>query len=96
MMSFSKDTDFARSTSARIASYLISLLDAGKSSLMAYSIFSPVGALSFKPTPTPVWQEASYTLRIHQPALPWSTSSWGSSTIKSTNICPFNARRGLY
>ena len=29
MMSFSKDTDFARSIMARISSYLVSLLDAG-------------------------------------------------------------------
>ena len=43
MMSFSKDTDFARSILARISSYLVSLLDKGKSSCMAYSILSPLG-----------------------------------------------------
>ena len=54
MMSFSEDTDFARSILARIASYSVSLLDAGKSSHMACSIISLVGALSSKPTPTSV------------------------------------------
>ena len=54
MMSFFEDTDFARSTSTRIALYSISLLDAGKSSRIAYSILSPVGALSCKSTPAPV------------------------------------------
>ena len=55
MMSFSENIDFARSISARIASYTVSLLDVGKSSHMAYSIISSVGALSFKPTPAPIW-----------------------------------------
>ena len=96
MMSFFKDANFARSTPARIASYLVSLLDAGKYSRMACYIISPVGALSCKLTPTPIWLKASSTLRIHQPALPWSTSGWGNSAKKSTNICSFNARRGLY
>ena len=41
MMSFSEDTDFARSTPARIALYSDSLLDAGKSSHMVCSILSP-------------------------------------------------------
>ena len=57
MMSFYKDTDFARSTPTKNASYSVSLLDAGKSSHMAYSILSLVGALSYKPTPASVWQE---------------------------------------
>ena len=46
MMSFYEDTDFARSILARIASYSISLLDAGKPTRMACSILSLVGALS--------------------------------------------------
>ena len=54
MMSFYEDTDFTRSILVRIASYSISLLDAGKSSRIACSIFSLVGALSCKPTPAPV------------------------------------------
>ena len=83
MMSFSKDTNFSRLTPTRIASYSVSLLDswksrldvgksrldAGKSSRMACSIISPVGALSCKPTPAPIWREAHSTLRIHQPSL---------------------------
>ena len=70
MMSFSEDTDFARSTLARTASYLVSLLDARKSSHMVCSILSPLGALSCKPTQALVLREAPSTLRIHQPALP--------------------------
>ena len=86
MMSFSKDIDSGKSISARISSYSISLLDAGKSSHMTYSIFSLVGALNCNPTPAPVWREAPSTLRIHQPVLSRSTSGWGSSTKKSTSI----------
>ena len=65
MISFSEDIDFARSIPARIASYSVSLLDVGKPSRMAYSILSPIGALSYKPTPGPVSQASSSTLRIH-------------------------------
>ena len=65
MRSFSDDTNYARLTPARIASYLVSLLDAGKFSRMACSTISPIGALSCKPTPAPVWREASSTLRVH-------------------------------
>ena len=54
MISFSEDTNFARSIPARITSYSVSLLDMRKSSRMTYSIFSLVGALSCKPTPAPV------------------------------------------
>ena len=96
MMRFSEDTDSARSTQARIASYSVSLLDAGKSSRMACSILSLVGALSYKLIPAPIWREAPSTLRIHQPALPWSTSGRGSSAKNSTSIYPFNPKRGLY
>ena len=55
MMRFYEDTDFARSTLAKITSYSVSLLDEGKPSRMACLIFSLVGALSCKPTPAPVW-----------------------------------------
>ena len=54
MMIFSEDTDVAWLISDKIASYSVSLLYAGKSSRMACSIISPVGALSCKPTPGPV------------------------------------------
>ena len=66
MMIFSKDIEIARSIPGRIASYSASLLDTGKSNCIACSILSSVGALSCKPTPAPVCQEASSTLRIHQ------------------------------
>ena len=74
MMIFSEDTDVVRSIPTRFASYSVSLLDAGKSSHKACSILSPVGALSCKPTPTPVCREAPSTLRIHQPTLLGSAS----------------------
>ena len=54
MMSFYEDIDFARSIPAMITSYSVSLLDAGKSSRMACSIISPVGALSCKLTSAPI------------------------------------------
>ena len=96
MMSFSEYTYFVRFTQARISSYSVSLLYAGKSSWMACSIISPIGALNCKLTPAPVWQEVSSTSRIHHPALPWSISDWGISAKKSANIYPINAKRGLY
>ena len=55
MMSFSGDTDFARSIPTIIASYSVSLLDVGKSSRMTCYIFRPVRDLSCKLTPAPVW-----------------------------------------
>ena len=57
MMIFSKDMDIERSISARIASYSASLLDAVKSNLITCSILSPVGALSYKPTPATFFWE---------------------------------------
>ena len=63
MMIFSEDIDIMRSILARFSSYLVSLLDTGKYSRMACSIFSPVGALSCNPAP--VYREVSSTLRIH-------------------------------
>ena len=50
MKIFSEDTDVARLIPARISSYLVSLLDAEKSSRMACSIISHVGALGCKLT----------------------------------------------
>ena len=96
MMSFFEDTDFARSNLANISSYLVSLLDAWKPNCMVCSILSLVEALSYNPTQAPAWREASSTLRIHQSALLWSVSDWGSYTKKSANTCPFNAKRDLY
>ena len=88
MMRFSKDTNFARSTPTNIASYSVSLLDGRKPSRMAYSILSPIGALSFKPTPAPVWREEVPISRIHQLALPWSASNWGSYVKKYAKLAP--------
>ena len=65
MMIFYEDTEIARFIPARIASYSASLLDARKSNYIAYSILSPVGALSCKLTSTPMCREAPSTLRIH-------------------------------
>ena len=66
MVIFSEDMEIARSISARIASYSSLLLEARKSNRIACSILSLVGALSCKPTPVPICQEAPSTLRIHQ------------------------------
>ena len=96
MMIFSEDIDVARLIPARIASYSVSLLDAGKSNRMACSILSLVGTLSCKQTPAPVFREAPSTLRIHQLTLSGSTSHWGISAKKSASNYPFNVKRGLY
>ena len=92
MMIFFEDTEVARSIPAKFASYLASLLDAGKSNRIVYFILYPVGALSCKPTPAPIFWEASSTLRIHQSALLGSTSCCGIYA----NTCSFIAKRGLY
>ena len=96
MIIFCEDTEIVRSILARIASYSASLLDAGKSNRIACSILSPVGALSYKLTPTLVFRKALSTLRIHQSALLGSASCWGISAKKSANICLFIAKWGLY
>ena len=88
MMIFSEDTEIARSIPARIASYSVSLLDAGKPNRIACSILSPTGALSAKPILAPVCREVPSTLRIHQSMLPGSTSCCGISTRKYANIYP--------
>ena len=54
MMSFYEDSEFARSIPARIASYLVSLLDTRKFSRMACSILSLVGALRCNSTPASI------------------------------------------
>ena len=95
VMIFSEDTEIAKSIPARIASYFVSLLDAGMPNRMACSILSPVGALSVKPTPAPVCLEAPSTLRNHQSMLPGFAHCCRISARKSANICPFNAKRGL-
>ena len=48
MMICSEDTDVASSVPTRIASYSVSLLDAGKSNRMACSILSLVGAFKLQ------------------------------------------------
>ena len=96
MMIFSKDTEIARSIPVRIALYSASLFDARKSNHLTCCILSPIGALSCKPIPSPVFLEAPSTLRIHQSALSKSPSCWGIFAKKSVNICPFIAKQGLY
>ena len=96
MMIFSEDTEIARSIMAKIALYSVSLLDAGKPSCMASYILFTFRALSVKSTPTPICREAPSTLRIHQSVLLRSASCCRILARKSTNICPFKAKRGLY
>ena len=69
MMIFSEDMEIARFILAMIASYSASLLEAGKYKHMAYSIISPVGALSCSPSPNPICREAPSIFRVHQPKL---------------------------
>ena len=66
---FSEDTEIPRSIPTMIASYSGSLLEAGKSKRMVYSIISPIGALSCSPNPALVYREASSTFKVHQPEL---------------------------
>ena len=74
MMIFSENTEIAKSSLAMIASYSASLLEAGKFSCMAYSMTSPVGALSCSPRPAPICHEAPSTFKVHQPKLSSSIS----------------------
>ena len=53
MMIFFKDTEIERSSPAMIASYSVSLLEAGKFKRMAYSMISSVKALSCSPRSSP-------------------------------------------
>ena len=69
MIIFSEDTEIARSILAMIASYLASLLEAGKSKCMACFIISLVGALSYSPRSAAVCLEVPSTFRVHQPEL---------------------------
>ena len=66
MMIFSEDTELARSSPAIISSYSALLLEIGKSRCMAYSMTSPVRALSRSPRLAPVCREALSTFRVHQ------------------------------
>ena len=54
-----------RSIPAMIASYSASLLEAGKSKHMVCSIISSVEALSYSPSPAPVYRKAPSTFRVH-------------------------------
>ena len=74
MMIFSVDTEIARSSSAMIASYSASLLEAGKFKHMACSMTSHVGALSCSPRPALVCHEAPSTFRVHHLELSGSIS----------------------
>ena len=66
MIIFFKDTEIVRSIPTMMASYSASLLEAGKSKRMAYSIISPIRALSCSPRSAPVCREAPSTFRVHQ------------------------------
>ena len=91
MMIFSKDTDIARSSPAMIASYSASLLEVEKFRLMACSITSLIGALSWSPTLDPVCHEVPSTFRVHQPKLSGSISCLGISAKKLASTYPFSA-----
>ena len=74
MMIFSEDIEIARSIPTMIASYLASLLEAGKFRRMGCSMISPVEALSCSPKRAPVCHEPPSTFRIHQSKLSNSIS----------------------
>ena len=74
MTIFSENTEIARLSLAMIAPYLASLLEALKFRRMAYSMTSPVGALSCSPRSAPVYSEAPSAFRVHQFELSGSVS----------------------
>ena len=74
MIIFYEDMEITRSISTMIASYLASLLEAGKSKRMACSIISLVRALSSSLKPAPVYREVPSTFRVHLPELSGSIS----------------------
>ena len=74
MMIFSEDTEITRSSLTMIASYSASLLEAEKFRRMAYSMTSPIGALSCSPGSALVCREALSTFRVHHPELSDSIS----------------------
>ena len=94
--SLSADTIVASSIPTSMVSYSDSLLEALKPKQIAYLIISPIGDLSCKSMPTPVWRDAPSTLRIHHVMLPWLNPDWGISARKSARTCPFLASLGLY
>ena len=69
MMIFSEDMEIGRSIPVMIALYSASLLEASKSKLMAYSIISPIEALSCCSNPALNYREAPTTFRVHKSEL---------------------------
>ena len=96
MRSMSADRVAASSSSARMASYSDSLLEAPNSSRIDCSILSPDGVLNCKPMPASISLDAPSMLSIHQSELSGCASDWGSSTMKYASICPFFESLGLY
>ena len=91
-----KNRVVASSSSARMASYSNSFLEALNLSRITCSILSSDGGLNCKPMPTSVCLDAPSMLGVHQSELFGSVSAWGSSAMKSTNTCPFFESLGLY
>ena len=69
MRSLSADRVAASSSSARVALYSDSLLEALNPRQIACSILSPDGDLNCKPIPAPVCLDAPSMLSIHQSEL---------------------------
>ena len=84
------------SSSARMASYSGSLLEALNLSRIACSILSSDGDFNCKPIPALVCLDAPSTLSVHQSKLSGCVSDWGSSAMKLTSTCPFFESFGLY
>ena len=79
-----------------MASYSDLLLEALNPSLINCSIFSPDGVLNCKPIPALDCLDAPSILRVHQSKLSGHVSDRGSSSMKSTNTCPFFESLDLY
>ena len=88
-----------RSNPTRIASYLTSLLEAGKPSRIACSSYSLVGDCKIRPILEPEALDAPSTWRTHYPSsgdsVRWD-GCWGTSVIKSAMICHFITSLGWY
>ena len=86
----------ASSTSAIMASYSDSLLEAPKPKRTACSIISPVGEVNCRPRPAPDCLEAPSMQRVHHPFSSEKVSDYGTSARKSAKTCPFFESLGLY
>ena len=89
-------TTSASSSSAIMASYFDSLLEALKSKRTACSVLSPVEEVNCRPMLALNCLEAPSTQRVHQPFSFGQVLGYGISARKSAKTCPFFESLGLY